>query len=370
MRRETLSTPQWQVRHRSLCGVAESARCGRARVVRAGASTFPLKRDAHYPDATRMELDPGYFAVRGGAEPPRNQQSHQAAGAASAGILGRLDMKLDRATSWRRLGAFRWGLLISLAVAAMAAITAYNSVLAYVADSRGRYAATAGLQILMLGFGITFASAWVSKRTSGAAGRLQARLGPAAPSLAELTPGMHTCMFLGGAGLPLASGITYRFGVRTDHIAVANMAGVVVLHLPFRQILDMRAQGAGAVRSGGGFVGGGFGLEGAAEGMLIASALNALTTKTHVDSCLRLITEDAEGVFAFTRTLPSQLDLELSSFRVHQRQREALQVPAQPGVAEQKEDPLTRLERLVRLRDAGALTAAEFDQEKSALLNG
>jgi hypothetical protein len=55
----------------------------------------------------------------------------------------------------------------------------------------------------------------------------------------------------------------------------------------------------GAVRSGGGFVGGGFGVVGAAEGMAIASPLNSLSTKRSIHTTVRLEAEGAE-LFLFT----------------------------------------------------------------------
>jgi hypothetical protein len=48
--------------------------------------------------------------------------------------------------------------------------------------------------------------------------------------------------------------------------------------------------GPGARRTGGGFIGGGFDLQGAAEAMLIAAALNMLTTRTTINTVICLQT--------------------------------------------------------------------------------
>lgn len=65
--------------------------------------------------------------------------------------------------------------------------------------------------------------------------------------------------------------------------------------VPIADVLALDIAGPGEVRSGGGFLGGGFGVVGAATGMLAATVLNALTTRTEVESVLRLATECGSG---------------------------------------------------------------------------
>src|SRR5690349_1279439 len=64
--------------------------------------------------------------------------------------------------------------------------------------------------------------------------------------------------------------------------------------------------------AGGGVIGGGFGAQGAVEGMLIAGALNALTSSTKVDSVLRIGLPAAEIALAFEDALPATVDLALA----------------------------------------------------------
>ena len=59
-------------------------------------------------------------------------------------------------------------------------------------------------------------------------------------------------------------------------------------------ITELEIGGRGAVSSGGGFIGGGFGLSAAGTGMAIATLLNAATTKNESVTCMRLQAEDAE----------------------------------------------------------------------------
>lgn len=63
---------------------------------------------------------------------------------------------------------------------------------------------------------------------------------------------------------------------------------------------------------GGGFIGGGFGLDGAVSGMLIAGVLNALTTRTSVLTVVALTTTDGEVWFANTSVEPAALRVELA----------------------------------------------------------
>jgi hypothetical protein len=62
---------------------------------------------------------------------------------------------------------------------------------------------------------------------------------------------------------------------------------VPLLRIPYSAIDDLEFSGPGKVTTGGGFIGGGFGLSGAAKGMIAASVLNALTTKTKIHTMIR-----------------------------------------------------------------------------------
>jgi hypothetical protein len=50
--------------------------------------------------------------------------------------------------------------------------------------------------------------------------------------------------------------------------------------VPYGEVEDVEIGGPGLVKTGGGYVGGGFGATAAIEGMAIAAVLNALTTRT------------------------------------------------------------------------------------------
>lgn len=187
--------------------------------------------------------------------------------------------------------------------------------------------------------------------------------------------GTHRCRYLGGAGLNFDRDATYRFGIEADSLIFLTVDGKPVLRVPFGEVIEAAAHGAGQVQKGGGFIGGGFGAQGAAEGMLLAGALNALTTKTEVHSNLRLVLRGGEAHFAMIRTLPADLDLALAPMRVAQRHAQIAAGPSAPPqqVPSQSADHTTtlqNLERLARLRDTGVLNEEEFRLQKGLLLQG
>jgi hypothetical protein len=80
----------------------------------------------------------------------------------------------------------------------------------------------------------------------------------------------------------------------------------------YSEIEDIEIGGPGLVKSGGGFIGGGFGAMGALEGMALASVLNALTTKTRITTIIRVQAAACELFLLWTQAPPEQLRIELS----------------------------------------------------------
>ena len=140
-----------------------------------------------------------------------------------------------------------------------------------------------------------------------------------------------------------------------------------VAQLPYGDLLAMRVDGPGAVTQGGGFVGGGFGLAGAAEGMIVASVLNALSTRTTIQTIVEIQDRTLDLIFFHSRATPQQLRLTLLPVEAKLRQfadeKETRQRQGDVAV-----DPLDRLEKLTRLHRDGALTDEEFSAAKRTLL--
>ena len=122
---------------------------------------------------------------------------------------------------------------------------------------------------------------------------------------------------LGGAEFPFSSGEPVD--------ALFTEKGVVLqgktrsARFSYFELVEFNITGPGSVTSGGGFVGGGFGVEGAIEGMAIAAILNGLTTKTKIHTFITLITNFGELHLHYDKMEPSVMRVVLAS--VFQRMR-------------------------------------------------
>ena len=166
-------------------------------------------------------------------------------------------------------------------------------------------------------------------------------------------------LFAGGAGVPLRVGVAYTVRFYADGVTVGP-DGPDQIWVPFVDMLEAHATGAGTVRTGGWVAGGGFGLEGAVEGVLIATVLNGLLTKTRNDCVLRIATTETEMTFALRKLTPAVVDSWLAPARVAQRNRQQ--------VGSTVADAAGQLERLAQLHATGALTDEEFSEHKARLL--
>jgi hypothetical protein len=146
-------------------------------------------------------------------------------------------------------------------------------------------------------------------------------------------------------------------------------AAVTGSHVPcFRRsysdsrLLDFT--GPGKVTSGGGFIGGGFGLKGAAEGMVVASVLNSLTTRATVQTMIQYQAQDLEAFFFHSVETPQQLRIRLSGIlgRIRSSDGGAYGTGAP--------DKLSELERLGKLYKDGVLTNEEFTAMKRKVIEG
>jgi DNA-directed RNA polymerase subunit RPC12/RpoP len=133
--------------------------------------------------------------------------------------------------------------------------------------------------------------------------------------------------------------------------------------VPYADIHALQIGGS-TTHSTAGVFGGGFGVAGAAEGMLAASVINSLTSKTTVYSLVRLAARAAEYVFVSHVVDSGSLDMMLTP--VQFRIRHAQAAPSSsPTPATSVADELAKL---AQLRDAGVLSDAEFTAAKARLL--
>jgi len=114
---------------------------------------------------------------------------------------------------------------------------------------------------------------------------------------------------LGGTGYPLSQGRTVSVTFDKEDLAIA--ATNTTIRIAYEKIESIDLSG-GTQATGGGFIGGGFGLEGAAIGIFAASALNALTTSTTTWTVLGIVTDDGELFLHYDQAEPGALRILLS----------------------------------------------------------
>ncbi len=159
---------------------------------------------------------------------------------------------------------------------------------------------------------------------------------------------LQGCAYLGGCNYPLAAGdlATLSFGSNELSVRLANGASFSVSYF---EIASIEISGAGTTTTGGGFIGGGFGVAGALEGMAIATVLNALTTKSKIHTFVSLTTNIGELHMHFGGMEPGALRIALAPIHTTLR----------------KLNPAWRQERLAALQFArvqGSVSELEFER--------
>lgn len=167
---------------------------------------------------------------------------------------------------------------------------------------------------------------------------------------------------LGGSGMPLATGEVVWVSCRSDAIAFSRIARQEDFIIPYSVLVNAEVMGPGTERSNAGVIGGGFGLEGAAKGILIATVINVLTSTKKTNTFLNLLTKSGEVRLHVTTLEPEQLRLTLSPVFVRvEAQRHARVTPNSLA---------SEIEKLILLRSMGELTEHEFSSAKKKLLSG
>lgn len=124
---------------------------------------------------------------------------------------------------------------------------------------------------------------------------------------------VDACTVLGGSGpWTLRAGDHVSLVFSEGALTVEKAGVVVVPPTSYGALRALDLDGRGEVQQGGGFVGGGFGLEGILGGIALAAVLNAATTSTSVETVLRVEYDDGELILAHTKWTPVQLRITLS----------------------------------------------------------
>lgn len=180
--------------------------------------------------------------------------------------------------------------------------------------------------------------------------------------------------YLGGAGSNLipetlgtlwmtATGFAMRSGESFWHQSISNLVGVQI-------------GGQGIYTTGGGWVGGGVGFNGAMKGAAMASMMNALETRVHNDCLMRLSFENAELNFQVLDITPRDLELQLAPLRLHLEKylgvtsTSTMKLSGTVGITSKKseKDLTTRLQELKQAFDEGLLSQLEYESKRSAFL--
>jgi hypothetical protein len=171
---------------------------------------------------------------------------------------------------------------------------------------------------------------------------------------------------LGGYAPEAAIAIGERYDARflTDRLGIFPRHLIEPLHeSDYGEIEDVEIGGPGLVKTGGSFVGGGFGARGALEGMALAAVLNALTTRTSIKTILRVQAKESELFLLYTRSTPQQLRMELS-------RPLAVIRAAKPATPQAPSSSVSELSRLAEMLQTGLITREEFDHFKAELMRG
>ena len=177
------------------------------------------------------------------------------------------------------------------------------------------------------------------------------------PIQTQLTPPfavLNPCVCLGGSGYDFVAGDTMRLEFTDASMSVIASDGAkATIH--YLEVVDIQIAGPGKVSSGGGFIGGGFGVTGAIEGMAVAAILNGLTSKSKVYTFLTMLTHVGELHFHYEGMEPSALRIALAKVFTTLRRQDTHWIH-------------TRLELLESNHKLGNLAADDFEVMKKRLL--
>jgi hypothetical protein len=123
---------------------------------------------------------------------------------------------------------------------------------------------------------------------------------------------LDRCTVIGGSGVGLHLGEPCVVLFRPKVMKVVGQSSFVDVTAGYADITLLGLAG-GEVTTGGGFIGGGFGIEGAVKGIAIASIANWLTTRTSVNTLIQVRHPEFEVFIHHGRFTPGDLRIMLSA---------------------------------------------------------
>lgn len=145
-----------------------------------------------------------------------------------------------------------------------------------------------------------------------------------------------------------------------SHAAAGAMPGHQV-RMAVADLAVVEISGQGLVTSGGGYSGGGFGAVGAAAGMLAADVANALTTRHHVDTVMRLADSTTMLTLRQRALTPDQLRDKLAPLEMQLREAAAQRTSDTRG-------PADRLRKADDLLQQGLISPDEHARLRAEIL--
>jgi hypothetical protein len=128
----------------------------------------------------------------------------------------------------------------------------------------------------------------------------------------NIAPGQRPLMLVGthvgGRGTELESGEECVVAISGRGICATGFGSVFLKAAS--SLRAIQVGGLGAYPTGGGWVGGGFGMGGVLEGAALAGLMNTLVARRHVDCLVRFVFDDAEATFSLTGEIPQRLQLD------------------------------------------------------------
>jgi len=121
------------------------------------------------------------------------------------------------------------------------------------------------------------------------------------------------CTVLGGSGHPVVVGKIVNRRFSEVQVELEHPDRGVRDKIHYAEILELLIGGPGAVTTGGSFIGGGFGVAGALEGIAVATVLNLLTTRTRLFTIMQFSTHRGEVFLHYGALEPGALRIALSS---------------------------------------------------------
>lgn len=174
------------------------------------------------------------------------------------------------------------------------------------------------------------------------------------------------CVVIGGFGheMPPGTRLNIRFDPNDVRIIVVGGDASVV---PYSDIEALDIEGRGELRSGGKFFGGGFGVRGAVEGILVASVLNSLTAKSDIETIVGLRTRAWQLYVFWDGATPDALKRDLAP--AYARLKAAHQAISGRNSAAPKRSVAEELAKINELYGTGALSADEFAEAKRKIFD-